>query len=110
MNCHSGQCSRETDCIEKVSIKCQCKTVKKSFVCKDLKREKENLTEKTVKGIVTTFLKCNDKCEAKKQKNTPDVVTKETKITYNSSSNLRYFILAFLVLLTSIMGFYLFFK
>lgn len=107
--CHSGRCSREADCIEKVPIKCQCKTLRKSFLCKELKQEKENLIEKTVKGKKSTFLKCNDKCEAKKKKETAVETQDQVELNTSSSSNFKYFILAFLVLFVSILVFYFLF-
>jgi hypothetical protein len=55
--CHAGNCSRSKDCQEKVSIKCVCKTTKKSFPC-------NQLTPK----LLQTPIECNEKCEIKKRK------------------------------------------
>lgn len=58
--CHSGKCSSENDCLEKVIIKCKCKTVKKNFACNKTKNDSSIIVSE--KGFV---LKCSEKCKSK---------------------------------------------
>ena len=53
------------DCKSKVTVKCACKTIKKSFLCNEIFNKKE-----------TTIVECNEKCEAtkaKKQKSNEEI-------------------------------------
>ncbi|CAF0705787.1 unnamed protein product [Brachionus calyciflorus] len=58
--CHSGNCSSEKECQEKIVAKCKCKTLKKSVFCCKIKDE--NSIGKNEKGY---FLQCNEKCASK---------------------------------------------
>jgi NF-X1-type zinc finger protein NFXL1 len=34
--CHAGECPMEKKCLKKVTLKCECKRIKKECVCKDV--------------------------------------------------------------------------
>ncbi|RNA28661.1 NF-X1-type zinc finger NFXL1 [Brachionus plicatilis] len=58
--CHFGKCSEEDNCLEKVVIKCKCKSIKKNFACNKIKTDSSIIV--TEKGFV---LRCGDKCKSK---------------------------------------------
>lgn len=116
-DCHSGKCSMERDCMIKIPIKCVCKTLKKSFLCKEFKFEKDKIIEKTIKGEKKLFLHCNDKCEIKQKiVNSSNNVDSENSLAQKKSdqnalqnfSYFKYFAAAFLVLVVSIFIFILY--
>ena len=88
-----------------------CKTLRKSFVCKELKFEKDGLVENILKGVTKLFLKCNDKCKAKQKKlevKESDDENEEKSHNENKSMsrNLKYSILGSFILLISILVYY----
>jgi hypothetical protein len=106
--CHGGDCSKSSDCTQKVAIKCVCRTLRRSFVCKELKFEKDNLIEKSVKGELKMFLKCSEKCKSKQSRletaESVDETLKEKKPVF--TINFRYLLVGFLVLFFAILIYY----
>lgn len=115
-DCHSGKCSKERDCIIKIPIKCACKTLKRSVLCKELKFEKDKMIEKTIKGEKKLFIHCNEKCEIKQKKaenskaDSNEISPSQKTADKNESqdpSYIKYLLVGFLVLIVSILIFFL---
>lgn len=95
--CHLGKCSSETDCQTKVNVKCACKTLKKSFLCNQLKKETQLVEIGKTKQL---GLRCNEKCELKKKETeTKSDVDQETDETSEPSESNRFYIYTFLAIL-----------
>ncbi|XP_065870669.1 NF-X1-type zinc finger protein NFXL2 [Euphorbia lathyris] len=67
--CHTGQCPSSNKCSKKVTVRCQCQTLKKEWQCQDVQaayrkagREPKDVS-KSQFGI--GFLPCNSNCKSK---------------------------------------------
>lgn len=102
--CHSGKCSSENDCLEKVMIKCKCKTIKKNFVCNKIRHDPSLILNE--KGF---FVECSEKCKSKfvlKEEST-ETKTNEQKKTAHEKTYLK-FVISFLILFVAlILGYFL---
>ncbi len=108
--CHSGLCSKEKECQEKVSLKCACKTVKKSVPCNLVKNEKDLKEPKKPGAEQKLMLKCNEKCELKLKKNDikNDIAANDTNVERPKSQNKSYvyFIFGFIIMVISILAYF----
>ena len=106
MTCHAGPCLEEKNCLNKVNLKCSCKTLKKSFICNQLKFE-SSLIEFNKKEN-KYYLICNDVCKQKMKllENKTIENTEKTAAVNNyennSRSSVKYFMFALLFLIISI--------
>ena len=102
--CHSGACSNPNECLAKVTLRCKCKTLKKSFICSQMNNEEVVLDKKS--NEMKKILKCGPKCEEKKQsqlnKNELNTDTQNVEgLKTVSKSASKFYVLAFLILLVS---------
>lgn len=110
LKCHPGKCSSPSDCTTKVSVKCQCKKLKKTFACNLIKANNEEL----IKINDKFYLKCNQKCAVADEKSSVEEASNDTQKANsiaNETNNTRtpiFFILALVVLVISLGIFFLF--
>ena len=94
--CHEGPCLAENKCIAKVNLKCFCKTLKKSFICNQIKLETSLIEFRKKENKY--FLICNEKCNEKKLKQDKSIdPEKEEKVENKAISvvfNMRYIVAA----------------
>ena len=102
MTCHAGPCLDENNCLNRVNLKCSCKTLKKSLICNQFKSESSSIEFNKKENKY--YLICNEVCNQKKlQKNKPEEKdTTESTAKCNESSSFKYFMLALLFLIISI--------
>ena len=88
LKCHEGKCLDETKCINKVNLKCVCKTLKKSFICNQIKSETSliEFSKKENKYHLICNEKCNEKKQRKEDNNLLSDTEQEEKTTAKSSS------------------------
>jgi hypothetical protein len=114
--CHKGDCSKKEDCVEKVILKCKCKTLRKSLLCNQIKNESSDTIELKVdssKKIKTTILKCNERCAQKRNKSQDNLKNNENDHKHTNQNNINFnkiILISILVLITSFFIFYLYYK
>ena len=118
LKCHSGKCSSENECTTKVTLRCQCKKLKKTFVCNQIKsqfekQQKSGENDDLIKVNDRICLKCNQKCSDGKQtavnddENESKSKPTETEAKNRPQSNLIYYLLALIFLFISAFIFYM---
>ncbi|CAI0415927.1 unnamed protein product [Linum tenue] len=69
--CHPGQCSSPDKCSKKVTVRCQCQTLKKEWLCKDVQEAHcvagSDPKDVSKKHFGLRLLPCNSDCKAKIQ-------------------------------------------
>ncbi len=110
--CHSGVCLVSKNCQEKVTLKCACKTLKKTILCNQISAEKDLKENKKSNAEQKFILSCNEKCESRSKKNeAKDTELKEADSREKTNTKRKdhfYFLIGLLAILVSIVVYFLY--